>query len=112
MENTSLDKIVRILTDNYAIKILAATNKEEKSAIQLSQELEVPIAACYRRLHMLEKAGLIDVYEKTTPKGKKMRYYISKIRRAHIKIEDNTLVVELLFSNGNKKKYNGKIVAG
>ncbi len=112
MESKQLNQIIKILTDNYAIKILAATYKEEKSAIQLSQELEVPIAACYRRLHMLEKAGLIDAYEKITPKGKKMRYYMSKIKRAHIKIEDNTLIVELLFSNGNKKKYNGKIVAG
>ncbi len=112
MENTYLDKIVRILTDNYAIKILAATSKDEKSAIQLSQELEVPIAACYRRLHMLEKAGLINAEERVTPKGKKMKYYTSNIKRAHIKIEDNSLVVELMFSNGYTKKYNGKIVAG
>ncbi len=113
MENTlSLDKIVKILTDGYAIKILAATTKDVKSAIQLSQELDVPIAACYRRLHMLESAGLIYAQERTTPKGKKMKYYHSKIKKAHIHIENNTLMVELTFSNGNVKKYSGKIVAG
>ncbi len=41
-----------------------------------------------------------------------MKYYMSKIKRAHIDIEDNMLVVELLFFNGKIKKYKGKIVAG
>jgi len=108
----SLEKIIKILTDGYAIKILAATTQDKKSAIQLSQELDVPIAACYRRLHLLEKAGFVYSQEKITPKGKKMKYYMSKIKRAHIDIEDNTLVVELMFLNGKVKKYKGKIVAG
>ncbi|AGB04490.1 putative transcriptional regulator [Aciduliprofundum sp. MAR08-339] len=112
MDSVPLERIVKILTDGYAIKILAATTRDVKSAIDLSQELNVPIAACYRRLHMLENAGLIHVQERTTPKGKKMKYYRSKIKRANIHIEDNTLIVELIFSNGNIKKYSGKIVAG
>ncbi len=111
-DNAQLEKIVKVLTDGYAIKILVATNKEGKSAIELSQELDVPIAACYRRLHALEEVGLIDSQEKITPKGKKMRYYRSKVKKANIRIEDNNLIIELSYLNGTVKKYIGKIIAG
>ncbi len=111
-DNVPLEKIVKVLTDGYAIKILVATNKESKSAIELSQELDVPIAACYRRLHALEEVGLVESQERVTPKGKKMRYYSSKVKKANIKIEDNVLVIELLYLNGKVKRYTGKIIAG
>jgi len=111
-DNVFLEKIVKVLTDGYAIKILVATTKEGKSAIELSQELDVPIAACYRRLHALEEVGLVDSQEKITPKGKKMRLYRSKVKKADIKIEDNVLIIELAYINGNVKKYRGKIIAG
>ncbi len=111
-DNVPIEKIVKVLTDGYAIKILVATNKEGKSAIELSQELDVPIAACYRRLHALEEVGLVDSQERVTPKGKKMRYYKSKVKKANIRIEDNVLVIELAYLNGNVKKYTGKIIAG
>ncbi len=114
MENKSsdLEKIVKVLTDGYAIKILVATNKEHKSAIELSQELDVPIAACYRRIHALEDVGFLESQEKVTAKGKKMKYYKAKIKKANIRIENNTLIIELAFLNGNVKKYSGKIIAG
>ncbi len=111
-EENSLEKIIKLLTDGYAIKILAATKHDMKSAIELSQELNVPIAACYRRLHALRSMGLVDVVEKITTRGKKIRYYKSKIKKADIKIENNHLVVEIFMDNGKTKRYRGKIIAG
>lgn len=108
--NENLEKLMRILTDSYAIKILAASYHEEKSAIQLSQELNVPIAACYRRLHSLQSMNLISVSVKTNYKGKKIKYYNSNIKKASIQIENNHIYIELFDKDGNVKKYSGKIV--
>ena len=106
----SLEKLMRILTDGYAIKILAASYREEKSAIQLSQELNVPIAACYRRLHTLQSMDLIDTIVKTNHKGKKTKYYSSRIKRASINIENNHVLIELSFKNGDVKRYRGIVI--
>jgi len=108
--NTELERIMKVLADSYAIKILTASYNSEKSAIQLSQELNVPIAACYRRIHTLQSLGLLNEYERTNSKGKKIKYYISEIRRVTIKIERNQITIELLNREGNKKVYCGIIV--
>ncbi len=105
-----LEKVLKILTDDYAIKILVASYDKEKSAIQLSQELEVPIAACYRRIHLLQNAGFLQVSERINSKGKRIKYYNSLIKKASINIEDNRVLVEIVYKNGVVKKLSGSIV--
>ncbi len=109
--NGELEQIMKILSDGYAIKILTASYKEEKSAIELSQELQVPIAACYRRLHALQTIGFMDVKEKTNSKGKKIKYYNSIIKKVSINIEANTIEIRIDDKYGNTKVYRGKIIA-
>ncbi len=105
-----LEKLIRLLTDSYAVKILTNSYGEEKSAIELSQELNVPIAACYRRLHQLAALGLVTERERTTPRGKKIKYYHSNVKRAVISIEGNRLTVEIISRDGKSKKYRSKIL--
>src|SRR5207247_4688466 len=63
----------RLVTDEYSAKILVATFRKAKSAIDLSREYGIPIAACYRRIHGLERAGLIRCTERAlTQKGKRI----------------------------------------
>jgi len=40
----------KIITDEYSAKILVATYKKPKSALELSHRFGIPIAACYRRM--------------------------------------------------------------
>ncbi len=69
----------RLVTDEYSAKILVATFKKAKSAIDLSREYGIPIAACYRRIHALERAGLIRCTERAlTQKGKRISLYMSQ----------------------------------
>jgi len=107
-----MEKLMRILTDGYAVKILTMSYGKEKSAIELSQELNVPIAACYRRLHTLEELGLVSEQERISDRGKRIKYYHSNIQKAVISIEDNRITVELVMRDGKSKKYHSKIVAG
>ncbi len=109
--DTTLEKLMRILTDTYAVKILTTSYREAKSAIELSQELDVPIAACYRRLHQLSELGLVSEKERITSRGKKIKYYHSNVKRAIISIEENRVTVEIVGRDGKRKRFNSKIVA-
>ena len=51
---------VRTLGSKYSAEILGATN-EARSAQELSDRLDVPIATCYRRIEELTEAGLLSL---------------------------------------------------
>lgn len=99
----------RLITDEYAAKILVATYRRPKSAIELSHKLGIPIAACYRRIHSLEKAGFLTCSERVlTQKGKRMSVYISNLKNAYIFFEDGTLKVRYEMKTGSQKEMSGE----
>ncbi|ESS12376.1 MAG: putative transcriptional regulator [uncultured archaeon A07HR60] len=55
--------LIEVLGTEYNVAILVAT-EEPKSAKQLSTELDVPIATCYRRIDQLEEAGLLELHDR------------------------------------------------
>jgi len=62
----------QLLTDEYSAKILLATYKRRISAQEISQRYGIPIAACYRKIRILEEAGLIQCVDRIlTQKGKR-----------------------------------------
>lgn len=52
--------LVRTLGSKYSVEILGATS-EPRSAQELSERLDVPIATCYRRIEELTEAGLLEL---------------------------------------------------
>ena len=99
-------EMAKLLTDEYATKIVIGTLKQPKSAIQLSRELGIPIAACYRRIKHLERAGLLKCVNKVlTKKGKRVALYSSQLKNAHIFFEDGKVMVKVEFLNGITKDF-------
>ncbi len=93
-------QISKLLTDDYAERILAATYFSAKSAQEISDTYDVPIAACYRKIHELEDAGLLRCQKiVTTRKGKSMKLYRSQLLRACIMYEDGIFKVRLEFKH-------------
>ena len=102
----------KIIADEYAAKILAATYTIPKSAIRLSHDLGIPIAACYRRIRMLESASLIRCEERVlTQKGKRMSVYVSNLKNAFIFLENGKLRVRFEMKSGRIDDYEGAIDA-
>ncbi|MFQ5883573.1 MAG: ArsR/SmtB family transcription factor [Thermoplasmata archaeon] len=98
----------RLITDEYSAKILVATYKKPKSAIELSREYGIPIAACYRRIHALEKAGLIRCTERAlTQKGKRISLYLSQLKNAYIFFENGKLRVRFQLASGLTEDFGG-----
>lgn len=87
-------EVSQLLADDYSQKILVNTYSAPMSAQRLSRTCQIPIAACYRRIHELEQAGLLTVdREKEVYKGRKVRLYRCKLRSATIKFTNGRFAV-------------------
>ena len=99
--------VSRLLTDEYAERILVATQSTSRSVQEISDRYDIPIAACYRKIHELEEAGFLNVAEiVTTPKGKTMKLYRSLLRSAQLVYENGIFRVKFDFDVD--KDINGK----
>jgi hypothetical protein len=98
----------RLITDEYSAKILLATYRRPKNAIELSHRLGIPIAACYRRIRALESANLIRCVERIlTQKGKRISIYLSELKNAYIFMENGQLKVRFDMKNGAVQDFGG-----
>ena len=99
--------ISKLLTDEYSERILVATQVHPKSVQEISDKFDIPIAACYRKIHELEGAGFLRCAEiVTTPKGKTMKLYSSLLKSAHLVYEDGVFRVKFEFDG--QKDISGK----
>lgn len=98
----------QLLTDEYSAKILLATFKKRLSALELSNEYGIPLAACYRKLARLEDSGLIECVErKATDKGKRISLYQSRLKQAYIFFENGKLRARFYVTGGLTKDFGG-----
>jgi predicted transcriptional regulator len=94
----------RILTEEYSAKILLATMGKPKSAFELSEKLGVPIAACYRKIKILEDSGLINCVERRlTQAGKRISLYKSNVKNAQIVFERNKIRANIEMIDGTSQ---------
>lgn len=99
--------ISRLLTDDYAERILVATYKAPRSVQEISDKYDIPIAACYRKIHELEDAGFLKCAKiVTTPKGKTMKLYQATLKTAHLMYKDGSFKVKFEFEHDTS--INGK----
>jgi predicted ArsR family transcriptional regulator len=90
--------VSRLLTDEYAERILVATQSTPRSVQAISDKYDIPIAACYRKIHELEEAGFLNVAEiVTTPKGKTMKLYRSLLKSAMLVYQEGIFKVKFEF---------------
>ncbi|MCK4455108.1 MAG: helix-turn-helix transcriptional regulator [Thermoplasmata archaeon] len=91
--------ISRLLTDDYAERILVATYFYPRSVQEISDKYDIPIAACYRKMHDLEDAGLVETDKiVTTSKGKNMKLYKSQLKSACIMFQEGHFKIRLEFN--------------
>ncbi len=99
----AVDKILNALADKYNRLILTSTIDEPKSALQISKEHGIPASTVYRKLHMLEKDGLIKVDGSVIDNGKRYYLYKSNIKAINIIFTMNTLKVDVILNKDMKR---------
>lgn len=83
---SDLEATLAALGGKYAARILTAA-EEPKSAQELSDSLDVPIATCYRRIEELEDADLLACEgRKTSDRGRRTKIYTRTIDGAFLDV--------------------------
>jgi len=100
------EEIIELLADKHSRAILSLTSIKECSAIQLSQELDIPLATVYRKLKFLEAAGLVQ-HVKTiiNLQGNEEKYFRCAISEAAVRINNGVLSIDV-----KKEERNYKII--
>ena len=97
---------LELLADEYSRAILSLTSRKEYSAIHLSQELDMPIATVYRKLKLMENAGLI-CHVKTIMNqcGNEEKYFECVVREINVNLNGEKVTI-----NFKKKDYREGVV--
>lgn len=89
------DALLRALADEQSRRILAATSNRPRSASDLIHEEGLPSSSTYRRLHELEKEGLLAVVRTVlTSEGKKYQMYKATFREVSLKFQSGEVVIK------------------
>ncbi len=92
----------RLLIDEYSSRILELTTERPMNASELSEILNIPIAACYRRIRMLRDAGMLSEAGKSVSiGGKSVASYKSAVGTAELILKDGRLKV-VIVANGER----------
>jgi predicted ArsR family transcriptional regulator len=80
--------ILQTLGNKYSAEILDAT-AEPASAQELSDQLEIPIATCYRRIDELTEHGLLELHDNIlSDDRRRIKVYRRNVEEVRVDFED------------------------
>jgi DNA-binding Lrp family transcriptional regulator len=90
-----------VMNDEYAARILVWAMEKPRTAAEMSENLGIPISACYNRIRMLEGIGLLRCVEvRLSPSGKRIAVYQSMLRKASIFMDRGEVRVRMELLDG------------
>lgn len=88
-------EVLRVLGNKYNAEILQATNTP-KSAQELSEELDIPIATSYRRIEELTENDLLDLEGKeVSTEGRQTKVYRRQVDELNLTFKGETITIDL-----------------
>lgn len=102
----------RMMLDPYSAKILHLTAPKAMNALELSDALGIPIAACYRRIRMLKDAGILKEEGRVVSiGGKTVATYRSSVESVQVNLIDGRLSVTVQ-ADGEERSDEVDLLAG
>ncbi len=87
-------ELLQALGNKYSPQILDATD-EPRSAQELSEQLDVPIATCYRRIDELTEHDLLELHDNVlSDERRRIKVYRRNVDSVRVQFE-NSLSVEV-----------------
>lgn len=84
--------VLQTLGNKYSAEILDAT-EEARSAQELSDELGIPIATCYRRIDELTDQDLLELHDSVlSDDRRRIKVYRRSVDAVHIEFDDELAV--------------------
>ncbi len=85
------------------LKILYATNDKPRSITQLSEDFDIPITACYRRIEDLRARGLVfEEGTQVSEKGRRIKLYKSSVSKIDVHFQNGKMVFEISTDDGER----------
>jgi len=85
-------EILQTLGNKYSAEILDATD-EPQSAQELSDELGIPIATCYRRIDELTEHDLLELHDNIlSDDRRRIKVYRRNVETVHIDFDESLTV--------------------
>lgn len=95
---------LELLADEYSRAILSLNCKKEYSAIQLSHELGIPLATVYRKLKLMENAGLIcHVKTIINQYGNEEKFFECVIREINVSLNGEKVTINFKEKNFSER---------
>jgi len=86
--------LLQTLGNKYSAEILDATS-EPRSAQELSDELDIPIATCYRRIDELTEHDLLELHDNIlSDDRRRIKVYRRNVDAVRVEFDD-TLTVDI-----------------
>jgi len=96
--------LLELLGNKYINGMLSLTTKKDCSAMELSLELDIPLATVYRKLKLLEEKDMIEVSKKKINiSGNEEKYYRCLIDEATVNFHDGKISVDIKKLDHTKK---------
>ena len=92
------DSIIEAISDKYSRIILETTLDAPKTALEISQEKQIPISTVYRRLQALHDAKLLSISGSISDDGKKFFMYKSKVRQVSTSFNNGLVDVSVVLN--------------
>ncbi|MFT4948154.1 MAG: putative ArsR family transcriptional regulator, partial [Natronomonas sp.] len=84
--------VLRTLGNKYSAEILEAA-EEPRSAQELSDKLDIPIATCYRRIDELTEHGLLELHDNVLSEDRRrIKVYRRNIEAIQVAFEEELTV--------------------
>jgi predicted transcriptional regulator len=88
-------EMLRVLGNEYNPQILSFAH-EPRSAQELSDELDVPIATCYRRIEELQEANLLEHHDRVlSDERRRVNVYRRNIEEVIVSFSEGDVSVEV-----------------
>jgi len=85
-------ELLRTLGNKYSAEILDATD-EPKSAQELSDQLDIPIATCYRRIDELTDHGLLELHDNVlSDDRRRIKVYRRNVDAIEVAFDESLLI--------------------
>lgn len=92
-EDTVPADVFALLDDEYARRILRATNRKPMPARQLAEDLDASRSTVYQRIQQLQAVDLLTESTDVDPDGHHRNLYEAQLDRVIVELTDDTFTV-------------------
>lgn len=88
--------LLKLLSDDTCYSIMSMTSKKEYSALNLSEELQIPVSTIYRKLKLLINAEFLQIVKTLVDRaGNEEDYYRCIIDKATVNFNKGEIRVKI-----------------